>query len=117
MKSSCEIVDCGEDCACWNLETLGFFSYEKMTWESECPNRKKRIECNHDHPCSNMKIKSGKRKKLKEDVIEKLCWGMDFYTFENIFWMLPMDESTDLKYSFIQHNLKKAINVQVFNIF
>jgi len=39
-------------------------------WETECPNRAKRVECNHEDPermkkCRNGEIKKGERKKCK----------------------------------------------------
>lgn len=110
-----EPVDCGSECCCWDIMKLGSFKYENMTWESDCPNRKLRIECNHKGKfCSNMGISSKKAKKLGEEVEETLCWGIDVYTRENIFYMLPLSDSELDKLNFVQHKLIKAMNFQVY---
>ncbi len=112
-------VKCPEDCCCFNLEKMGSFSLEKSTWKSKCPNRKEKIECgaqSHKGVCFNMSIAMGKGKKLKVDVEERVCWGVDSFTRNLMVRLMSSKVKTEKKQQFIQFDLIKALNQQV-NLF
>ena len=49
---------------------------------------------------------------MNKEVEETLCWGIDPYTRKNIFYLLPDNLEVDMKFSFIQFSLMKALNLQ-----
>ena len=118
LKAYKSTVKCPENCACWEFDALGDFSYELSTWLSKCPNRAQKIECDknaHDGVCKNMGIGMKQRKILGIDVEETLSWGIDIYTRKNIFMVLPENkDELEAKFEFIQNKLMKAINLQAF---
>ncbi|EAR85193.3 SET domain protein (macronuclear) [Tetrahymena thermophila SB210] len=110
LRSEKKPVECSESCACMDLNSLGNFSLEQGTWNSECPNRRDRIECTH-HDCKNSQGFHGRQKVLGVDVKETLCWGIDQYTKKNIYYILPENEKEEIKFRFIQCSLMKAANL------
>ncbi|KAL4493614.1 hypothetical protein ABPG72_004107 [Tetrahymena utriculariae] len=110
LRSEKKPVECSESCACMDLNSLGNFSLELGTWNSECPNRRERIECTH-HDCKNSQGFHGRQKVLGVDVKETLCWGIDQYTKKNIYYILPETEKEEIKFRFIQCSLMKAANL------
>ncbi|EGR30374.1 SET domain protein, partial [Ichthyophthirius multifiliis] len=101
---------CSDNCACMSLETLGDFSLENATWNSECPNRKERMECLH-HECKNAQGRLKLQKIIDQDVQETLCWGIDLYTKKNLHYILHENECDIKKHNFIQRSLLKAANL------
>ena len=97
-----EPVKCPENCSCLGSEE-DFCKYSlKDIWVSECPNRQRRVECEHEdleegQKCLNCEIKKGERKKCKKDeeeeegneIEECIIWGIDMYTRHIINNCLP----------------------------
>jgi [histone H3]-lysine4 N-trimethyltransferase ATXR3 len=72
---------------------MGNFNNEFMFWESTCPNRKNRIECENCENCRNCERAKKKNKILDQDVEEAIAWGIDLYTRKNIFHLLHESHS------------------------
>lgn len=117
IKSAKTPVKCPENCCCFRLEDLGTFSLENSTWKSSCPNRSKKMECgyqSHKGFCENMTISLLKGKKLGEDVSEQICWGIDCFCKQLIVKLLANKFPDQEKHDFLQFDLIKALNFQVF---
>lgn len=101
-------VDCGDNCVCCLKELpegKSFCSFSLLNgWESECPNRVQKVECQHKDPekqkiCRNSEIKRHERKicagKKQESfgrppqIEERLTWGIDLFTRHVIYNCLP----------------------------
>lgn len=77
------------------------------------------MECGiQSHPghCFNMAISLCQDKKSEIDVCEQVCWGVDTYTKNLIVKLLSDQFTEDQKFNFIQYDLIKALNFQVFII-
>lgn len=119
IKSLKAPFKCPENCNCFSIENMGTFSLEQSTWLSSCPNRRENMECGiHSHPghCFNMAISLCQDKKSEIDVCEQVCWGVDTYTKNLIVKLLSDQFTDDQKFNFIQYDLIKALNFQVFII-
>ncbi|CAD8155749.1 unnamed protein product [Paramecium pentaurelia] len=119
LSTSKRPIKCDKDCVCFDLSKMGTFSYVNITWDSECPNRKNRVEClEHEgtnQPCMNMSIQSKQHQvnKFKQeenaDVEETPCWGIDAYTRKVIMNILPLNYDETQKNKFME-KLLLAIN-------
>ena len=109
LQSQKQPVECPEDCVCV-AEELGegrwFCRFTLASgWETECPNRARKVECSHSdrerqRRCRNSEIKKQLRKQCVgkkssgeerlEQIEEKLTWGIDLFTRNIIFHCLPL---------------------------
>lgn len=106
---------CPLNCKCSNLETLGPYLVDKMTWETCCPGRAQLMECDENcgcdlSVCKNRSISTGQRKKLTKDLKETFCWGIDYATHNNILLVLPEYKEID-KNDFIETKLLRAVHL------
>ena len=102
------------ECVCKNgdFEGFGNFNNEHQHWDSQCPNRKDRVECSCDTlECKNSQRRLKQHKLLDVDVKEAISWGIDLYTRKNIFHLLHETHSTNDKHRFIETTILKAANL------
>jgi hypothetical protein len=110
---------CDGNCRCCTAEVheLGDFSLKNLTWDSECPCRRAKVECGKacgcGDSCPNKQITKNRIQEFDKNVLASTCWGFDLYTRKNIFFLLSDRLDQDKKNKFID-TLIKAMNTQRF---
>lgn len=119
MKSGKFTTKCDENCECKtkDISELGEFSLLTLTWNSNCPCRKAKIECSDMCGCSscncaNMQVTNNEIQELGKDVDANTCWGFDFYTRKNLFCVQSDNISSDEKNSFLDQQIKVLNTLQ-----
>lgn len=102
MKGSCFNCKCSNNLS--KGEKFCQFNISQGGWKCECIDKQLSIECDDnckcDPNCSNRLIQQGKREVFGKTINTQLCWGIDLFTRNSIFHMLPLDPtlfSTKLK--------------------
>jgi hypothetical protein len=112
---------CSSTCECNRpISEQGAYSLKDSTWNSTCPNRKRRVECAPHHTCDNTRLTTQKTLSLDKDLMLTLSWGVDLFTRSCIFSLLGHNyiEYTDSKNNFIDLLIKVSnlMNFEGWNI-
>lgn len=98
---------CSSSCVCnLPIHEQGEYQLRDCTWDSDCPNRKSKVECTPHDACQNTRLTKKKFLELGKDLELKICWGVDVYTRCNIFMALGSYQFVTENHDFIDQLIK-----------